>query len=107
MYAASQSVNDITNQYGEYLKPVSRGFTLASVKKVVQEEGYLVQANPFHAGGCDCHAVFCIRFRKKHINLLIIIWHVVVSNICKLIHLPCVRSCSLLKPTTNPFSEGA
>jgi len=34
-------------------------FTLASVKKMaVQEEGYLVQANAFHAGGCDCHAVF-------------------------------------------------
>jgi len=61
VYAASQSFNDINNQYSEYLKPLwlSRGFTLASVKKMaVREEGYLVQANAFHAGGCDCHAVF-------------------------------------------------
>ena len=59
MYAASQSVNDINNQYSEYFKPLSRGFTLATVKKMaVQQEGYLVQANAFHAGGCDCHAVF-------------------------------------------------
>jgi hypothetical protein len=33
---------------------------------------------------------------------VIVIWHVVVSNICILIHHPCVRSCSLLKPKTTP-----
>jgi hypothetical protein len=59
----------MNNQYSEYFKPLSRSFTLASVKKMaVQEEGYLVQANAFRAGGC-----FCIRFRKKRSNFSVVI----------------------------------